>query len=300
MKTTGYNKTLLVRELAVSVDITQKKARTLLETLRQIAYREARDQGFTLPGICRLDVIRRKSRKMRNPQTGENLLIAEHDSLRVRVLKIARNAVTPPPENLITVQAPEIQPEIMEDFSKAVSFCCKKCGQEIEAPLSAVNLLAECLPAGPPSLYRPFQNPERCTGPRCPSRQHPRLRPRPRRFKAAPRLQPQPRRRRPRRPHPRSLRQARANLRARRSASTWPPWASTRPAHPLSKRPCRRNVCSPSSARTAARRSRLRLTWLAQLRSAPPAASASKSRSSPIPAPCTAATSNTRRSTPTR
>jgi len=169
MKTTGYNKTLLVRELAVSIDITQKKARILLETLRQIAYREARDQGFTLPGICRLDVIRRKARKMRNPQTGENLLIAEHDALRIRVLKIARNAVTPPPENLITVQPPEIQPQILEDFSKAVSFCCKKCGQEIEAPLSAVNLLAECPACGASITVPATSEPGTLHGPALPA-----------------------------------------------------------------------------------------------------------------------------------
>jgi DNA-directed RNA polymerase subunit RPC12/RpoP len=32
----------------------------------------------------------------------------------------------------------------MEDFTTAVSFKCKACGQEIEAPLSTAGLLAEC------------------------------------------------------------------------------------------------------------------------------------------------------------
>ncbi len=146
MKKNTYNKAVLVRELAFSAGITQKKARFVLEALQLIAYREAAEQGFTVPGICRLDVIRRKARKMRNPQSGENILIAEHNALRVRVIKKARNAVTPPPENLITVLPPEAK--ILDDFSHPVSFRCKKCGQEIEAPHTAAGMQAECPACG--------------------------------------------------------------------------------------------------------------------------------------------------------
>ena len=148
MKKNTYNKTTLVRELAFSTGITQKTARFVLEALRHIAYREAIEQGFTIPGICRLDVIKRKARKMKNPQSGETILIAEHQTLRVRVLKKARNLVTPPPKDLITILPAEPAPQILDDFSKAVSFCCKKCKQEIEAPLSAVGMLAQCPACG--------------------------------------------------------------------------------------------------------------------------------------------------------
>jgi nucleoid DNA-binding protein len=144
MTTNTYHKNHLVRELGVSVGISQKKVRFLLDTLQQIAFRESCKEGFTVPGLCRFDVIKRKARKVRNPQTGERILIAEHDTLRVRVLKKARNTVTPVPENLITVLPAAPVPEILEDYSKAVSFCCKGCKQEIEAPLSAAGLLAEC------------------------------------------------------------------------------------------------------------------------------------------------------------
>lgn len=146
MKTGSYTKSRLIQELAFNIGVTQKTVRFLLDALQQIAYREAKDQGITIPGICRLDVIRRKPRKMRNPQTGENILIAEHDTLRVRVLKRAKNAVTPTPENLISVlpTADEHQAKALDDFSKAVSFRCKNCGQEIEAPLSAAGISSEC------------------------------------------------------------------------------------------------------------------------------------------------------------
>lgn len=148
MKKKSYTKAALVRELAFNTGITQKKTREILDALCQIVYREARDQGITIPGICRLDVVRRKARRLKNPQTRELILIAEHDSLRVRALKKARNIVTPPPENFVTVLETLETPSIHDDFSKAVSFCCKKCRQEIEAPLSAAGMTAECPSCG--------------------------------------------------------------------------------------------------------------------------------------------------------
>ena len=159
MKKNTYTKTTLVRELSFSTGITQKTARNVLEALRHIAYREARDQGFTIPGICRLDVILRKARKMKNPQSGESILIAEHETLRVRVLKKARNIVTPAPENLITVLPSEAPAQIVEDFSKAISFCCKQCKQEIEAPLSAVGVQAQCPACGSAITVPPESEP---------------------------------------------------------------------------------------------------------------------------------------------
>ncbi|HOM59448.1 MAG TPA: HU family DNA-binding protein, partial [Kiritimatiellia bacterium] len=151
MKKNTYNKATLVRELAFSAGITQKKARFVLDALTHIAYREAADDGFTIPGICRLDVIVRKPRRMKNPQTGETILIAEHRALRVRALKAARNAVTPPPENLVTVLPSEPRiPVELEDFSNPISFRCKKCGQEIEAPRAAIGVEAQCPACGAP------------------------------------------------------------------------------------------------------------------------------------------------------
>jgi len=154
MKKPNYTKSALVKELAQMAGLSQRKTATLLETLTQIAYREAAgESGFTLPGLCRMDVIKRKARRARNPQTGENILIAEHDALRVRVLKKARDAVTPTPENFITVL--EAPPVVLDDFSQAISFRCKKCGQEIEAPAAAIGMQAECPACGSPVAIPP-------------------------------------------------------------------------------------------------------------------------------------------------
>lgn len=142
MKKSSYHQSHLVHELAETTKLPQTKIKAILEALRTITSREALKDGFTLPGLCRFDVINRKPRKVRNPKTGQMLMIGEHQSLRVRVLKKLRSEVTPQPEMLI-IETPVLTPE-MEDFSKAVSFKCKACGQEIEAPLSTAGLLAEC------------------------------------------------------------------------------------------------------------------------------------------------------------
>ena len=142
MKRNTYQKSHLIRELGVTAGVSQVKIRLILDTMKAIACREANNDGFTVPGLCRLDVIHRKARKVRNPHSGQTLIIGEHESLRVRILKRVRNEVTPPPAMLIQ-EAPIITPE-MEDFSQAVSFRCNSCNQEIEAPLSTAGMTAEC------------------------------------------------------------------------------------------------------------------------------------------------------------
>jgi nucleoid DNA-binding protein/DNA-directed RNA polymerase subunit RPC12/RpoP len=142
MKTNTYQKSHLVRELATTTGLHQSQVKSFLDAIKTIACREAVKDGFTLPGLCRFDVVRRKPRKVRNPKSGQMLMIGEHQSLRVRALKKLRTELTPAPE-MVVIEAPVLTPE-MEDFSKAVSFKCKQCGQEIEAPLSTAGLLAEC------------------------------------------------------------------------------------------------------------------------------------------------------------
>ncbi|MDD5708130.1 MAG: HU family DNA-binding protein, partial [Kiritimatiellae bacterium] len=96
----------LTEELAKKFKQSKRRADLLLNELALIAYREA-PTGFTLPGICKMDVTRRKERRARNPQTGESLLIGAHDVLRVRPLKRAKMTVAPTPANLITILPPE-------------------------------------------------------------------------------------------------------------------------------------------------------------------------------------------------
>ena len=161
---TTYLKSDLVAELAQVADIPKSKAESVLGQLAQIACREARN-GFTLPGICKLDVVQRKARKARIPSTGQRILIGEHDALRARPLKKAAHAVAPRMPGLVqfiedepaagaapgapevekTVPATEGQPFNPEGL---VSFRCGACGQEIEAPFDMAGTASECPACG--------------------------------------------------------------------------------------------------------------------------------------------------------
>lgn len=145
----SMTKGALVKELAQAANVSQRAARAVLEALVKAAYREtAKEGGFTLPGLCKLDTVVRKARKMRNPRTGQTLLVAEHAMLRIRPLRKARLAITPPPENLVTVQQEMPAQEALEDFTGAVSFRCSSCGQEIEAPAASIGMVAPCPQCG--------------------------------------------------------------------------------------------------------------------------------------------------------
>ena len=162
---TTYLKSDLIAELAQATDISKVKAEAVINQLVQIAYREART-GFTVPGLCKLDVVRRKARKARIPSTGQRILIGEHDALRARPLKRAAHAVAPRMPGLVqfieeetaaataatdapatekTVPATEGQPFNPEGL---VSFRCSACGQEIEAPFDMAGTASECPACG--------------------------------------------------------------------------------------------------------------------------------------------------------
>ncbi len=210
----------------------------------RIAYREAADGGFTVPGICRLDVVLRKPRRMKNPQIRETILIGEHRTLRARIVPpgegghpAARKTWSP----CFRMRDPRKR---SEDFSNAISFCCKKCGQEIEAPRAAIGIEAHCPLAARPSSFRRNQRRALCTGqprPRRPYRLRPRrrrlrkLRPRLRMRRPHPRSHPPPPQNRPPPPRNRLLRPRSPNRRhaaARRYGSTWRHWDSRRKSMP--------------------------------------------------------------------
>ena len=94
-KNRAYTKRRLVKELAFRAGITQNQAKEALEAIIEIAYREARANQFILPGLCKFDVVRRRARNVRNPITGEALVLPERDALHVVLSKRAKEAVAP-------------------------------------------------------------------------------------------------------------------------------------------------------------------------------------------------------------
>ncbi len=78
--------------LAGKLDVSKKQANTFLETLAQLAYREAKN-SFTIPGIGKLVLVNRKARMGRNPQTGQPIRIPARRVVRFRVAKAAKDAI---------------------------------------------------------------------------------------------------------------------------------------------------------------------------------------------------------------
>lgn len=87
-------KTQLMSHLADKVGITKKQAGECLDVLAETAYKEAK-RGFTIPGIGKLVVVKRKARMGRNPATGEQIKIPAKTVLKFRVAKACKDAVTP-------------------------------------------------------------------------------------------------------------------------------------------------------------------------------------------------------------
>ena len=95
LKKRAYTKSRLIKELAFRAEISQRQSRAALEAIIEIAYREARTSHFILPGLCKFDMVRRAPRTVRNPMTGEKMVLPERDALRVVLSKRAKETVAP-------------------------------------------------------------------------------------------------------------------------------------------------------------------------------------------------------------
>ena len=91
----AMTKSALIGHMAENADLTRKQAALFLEVLCETAYKEAK-RGFTIPGIGKLVVARRKARKGRNPATGEAIRIPAKTVVKFRIAKACKDTVTPP------------------------------------------------------------------------------------------------------------------------------------------------------------------------------------------------------------
>lgn len=85
-------KTQIADHLAKKTGTTKKTATEMLNELSELAYKQAKN-SFTLPGIGKLVVVKRKARKGRNPQTGETIRIPAKKVLKFRISKVCKDAV---------------------------------------------------------------------------------------------------------------------------------------------------------------------------------------------------------------
>ena len=85
-------KSQVVATLAEKHALTKKQIGDVLESIVQLAYKNAKN-SFTLPGLGKLVLVNRKARMGRNPATGATIKIAAKKVVNFRVAKAATVAI---------------------------------------------------------------------------------------------------------------------------------------------------------------------------------------------------------------
>ena len=87
-------KTELLQAIATATDTDKRTAAFFLDTIVEIAYKEAKKNGeFVLPGIGKLVKQQRAARMGRNPATGEAIKIKAKTVVKFRVSKTAKDQI---------------------------------------------------------------------------------------------------------------------------------------------------------------------------------------------------------------
>jgi DNA-binding protein HU-beta len=88
------SKAQLVTELSEELEMAKKDVSAFLDALNAIAYKETKRKGsFTLPGMGKLVLVKRKARMGRNPATGEAIKIKAKTVLKFRVAKACKDEI---------------------------------------------------------------------------------------------------------------------------------------------------------------------------------------------------------------
>jgi DNA-binding protein HU-beta len=82
-----------IATLAETTQLSKKQVKSFLDSLADLAYKEAKN-AFTIPGIGKLVLVNRKARIGRNPATGEQIQIPAKRVVKFRVAKAAKVAIT--------------------------------------------------------------------------------------------------------------------------------------------------------------------------------------------------------------
>ena len=89
-------KAQIVSHFAGKFEVSKKTASEMIEEVAALAVSETKKAGsFTLPGIGKLVLVKRKARMGRNPGTGEVIKIAAKTVVKMRVAKAAKDAIVP-------------------------------------------------------------------------------------------------------------------------------------------------------------------------------------------------------------
>jgi len=86
----------IVSHFAGKFELSKKTALAILEEVAALAVSETKKTGsFTLPGIGKLVLVKRKARMGRNPATGATIKIPAKTVVKMRIAKAAKEAIVP-------------------------------------------------------------------------------------------------------------------------------------------------------------------------------------------------------------
>ena len=88
----ALTKSQIAATIAEKAGISKKQAVSILEIITELAYKNAKN-SFTLPGLGKLVLVKRKARTGRNPATGETIKIPAKKVVKFRVAKAAKDAI---------------------------------------------------------------------------------------------------------------------------------------------------------------------------------------------------------------
>ena len=88
----ALSKSQVAAAIAEKNTLTKKQAVEVLDSICQLAYKQAKNT-FTLPGLGKLVLVNRKARMGRNPATGEPIPIPAKRVVKFRVAKAAKDAI---------------------------------------------------------------------------------------------------------------------------------------------------------------------------------------------------------------
>ena len=83
--------------MAEKMEMSKKDAGAFIDAFVSLATTQAKKAGvFTIPGIGKLVLSKRKARMGRNPQTGEPIKIKAKTVVQMRLAKACKDAILPP------------------------------------------------------------------------------------------------------------------------------------------------------------------------------------------------------------
>ncbi len=89
-------KSQIVSHFAGKFELSKKSSAMIIEEIAALAVSETKKTGsFTVPGIGKLVLVKRKARMGRNPATGKAIKIPAKTVVKMRIAKAAKQAMVP-------------------------------------------------------------------------------------------------------------------------------------------------------------------------------------------------------------